>query len=389
MNARTLGALTELVRTWNPSKSPGEAFAYIDLGAVDNDVKLIRLVTTITVAEAPSRARQLVASGDVLVSTVRPNLNAVAVVPDCLDGATASTGFTVLRPGPQLDGRYLFHWVRSPAFVADMVLKATGASYPAVSDRIVKTSDIPAPPLEEQRRVAAMLDHADAIRAKRRHVVAHIDTLSQAIFNDMFGDPTVNRAAMQVAPLREWIDPARPVTYGILKPGPDIQGGIPYVRVADMQDRGIRLSTVRRTTRAIAHEYRRSSLRGGDLLMSIRGHVGRFASVPPELHGANITQDSARLAVTDPDSAIYLRAAMESQPLQRWMAWRTKGAAVQGINLGDLRELPVPVPALRDVTKFAETVRTVEQERAAARTSLHLVDELFTSLQSRAFRGEL
>src|SRR5690606_33476042 len=161
--------------------------------AVDQDAKAVTGARKLACSEAPSRARQLVRAGDVLVSTVRPNLNGVALVPMELDGATASTGFCVLRPrAGQLDSRYLYHWVKSPRFVRDMVRKATGASYPAVTDKIVCESKLPLPPLPEQRRIAEILDKADALRAKRRAALAQLNTLTQSIFLDMFGDPATN-----------------------------------------------------------------------------------------------------------------------------------------------------------------------------------------------------
>ena len=152
--AAFLGDVTEPVASWNPTRALGQLFDYIDLSSVDQVRKLVTGATRVPTGEAPSRARQLVSAGDVLVSTVRPNLNGVAVVPEGLRSATASTGFTVLRPGSRLDGRYLFHWVRTPQFVGAMVRNATGASYPAVSDKIVKASVIPLPPLDEQRRLS-------------------------------------------------------------------------------------------------------------------------------------------------------------------------------------------------------------------------------------------
>ena len=135
-------------KSWNPGRSAeNRLIRYIDLSSVDRESKAVLGATEVMAHEAPSRARQLVRRGDVLVSTVRPNLNGVAAVPPDLDGATASTGFTVLRPKPdRLDGRYLFHWVRTPYFIRDMTNKATGASYPAVSDKIVLGSRIPLPP---------------------------------------------------------------------------------------------------------------------------------------------------------------------------------------------------------------------------------------------------
>lgn len=189
----SLGDVTLPVTKRDPVRSGSASFTYIDLSSVDRGEKRVTQETTMHVAEAPSRARQVVADGDVLVSTVRPNLNAVAQVPLFLDGATASTGFTVLRPRKEhLHPRYLFHWVCHPSFVAEMVRLATGASYPAVADRIVKASRVSLPPVEEQRRIAAILDVTDELRAKRRRSMALLDSLAESSFLDMFGDPAVN-----------------------------------------------------------------------------------------------------------------------------------------------------------------------------------------------------
>ena len=198
-----IGDIVDQVSSWTPGRDdPAGKFLYVDLSAVDQDSKMIVSPRRLSCADAPSRARRIIRSGDVLVSTVRPNLNAVGRVPAELDGATASTGFSVLRPRSEaVDGAYLFHWVRSHLFVAEMVRRATGASYPAVSDRIVCDSKIPLPPLDEQKRIAKILDKADALRAKRRAALAQHGALTQSIFLDMFGDPTTNPNEMRKLPL--------------------------------------------------------------------------------------------------------------------------------------------------------------------------------------------
>ncbi|ULP49823.1 restriction endonuclease subunit S [Mycolicibacter virginiensis] len=270
---------------------------------------------------------------------------------------------------------------------------STGANRAAMGATLNKATlqqfRIPLPGLPEQRRIAAILDHADTLRAKRRRSLAHINGLALAVFSDKFGDPIANPHRYPVHPLNEWVDAKRPVTYGILKPGPDIDGGVPYVRVADMKGGRIDLRGVRRTTPQIATEYRRSTLATGDLLMSIRGHVGRFAFIPAELDGGNITQDSARLAIKDPASAVYLRGAMESPSLQRWLDRHTKGAAVRGINLGDLRTAPIPCPPISEQQQYASILHSVAHRLEIAEKQHAVIDNLFASLQSRAFRGEL
>src|SRR5207253_5950529 len=129
-----------------------------------------------------------------------------------------------------------------------------------------------------------------------------------------------------VRPLIDLVDPQRPISYGILMPGPDQDEGVKYVRVVDMKGGGIDLSGIRKTTETISNAFRRSLLKPGDLLMSIRGHVGRFAVVPPELEGANITQDTARLAIHGA-SPVFVRECLRAEGFQRWMANHTKGVA--------------------------------------------------------------
>lgn len=165
-------------QTWNPKSSAAGSFDYIDLSSVDKGTKSIASTERYECSDAPSRARQLVETGDVLVATVRPNLNGVAAVNGAHHGMTASTGYCVLRPDKdRLDSRFLFHWVRTRVFVRRMVEVATGANYPAVSDGKIKASKIPLPPLADQKRIAGILDAADALRAKRHEALAQLDTL--------------------------------------------------------------------------------------------------------------------------------------------------------------------------------------------------------------------
>src|SRR5262245_18036513 len=131
--AMPIGGGVRDIETWSPLVSDTDfEFEYIDIASIDREQKTVTSTTRTRAPDAPSRARQIVQKGDVLVSTVRPGLNAVALVPASLDGAIASTGFTVLRCDERrLHGPYLFHWVRGSAFMDEMVRLATGASYPA------------------------------------------------------------------------------------------------------------------------------------------------------------------------------------------------------------------------------------------------------------------
>ena len=139
--------------------APKTTIAYIDIGSVCRERKRILTTTQYSVEDAPGRAQQLVQKGDLLVSTVRPNLNAVALVEEDADlPLVASTGFCVLRAKAGLDSRYAYYFSQAEAFISQLVSVSEKASYPSVTDTVVKSAEIPLPPLSVQRAVVARLE---------------------------------------------------------------------------------------------------------------------------------------------------------------------------------------------------------------------------------------
>lgn len=284
---------------------------------------------------------------------------------------------------------YAAHMIRSQGFRAKLLPFVNRAvNQASISIGNLKRIFVSIPSPEEQQRIAQILDNVDTLRAKRRAAIALVGNFIQTIFANTFGNPLENPHGYATKPLVDWVDRLRPITYGILKPGENQADGVKYVRVVDMKNGGIDLNGIRMTTIEISNQYKRSLLRSNDLLMSIRGNVGRLAQIPPSLEGANITQDSARIAVPE-DSSRYVMELLRSPAVQHWMARRTKGAAVKGINLGDIKTLELPEPPIRLQKKFAAEAACVDQLNDNERTHLAELDALFASLQHRVFRGEL
>ncbi|MBQ7964648.1 MAG: restriction endonuclease subunit S [Ruminococcus sp.] len=166
---------------------------YIDISSIDNVEKKIHTYQTIEAKEAPSRAKQLVQKGDILVSTVRPNLNAVAIVESLTENLmVCSTGYCVLRSNGTIDNRFLFYFCQSNYFVDDMTSQATGASYPAVNSGIVKKSLIPIYTLEQQKHISSQLDKVSRLIGFRKQQLSKLDELVKSRFIEMFGDPIIN-----------------------------------------------------------------------------------------------------------------------------------------------------------------------------------------------------
>ena len=381
-----IGNCVGACQTWNPgTAAPDQAFRYIDLSSVDRELKRITGAETILCSGAPSRARQLVKAGDVLVSTVRPNLNGVAIVPAELDGATASTGFTVLRAlKDQIDPSYLFHWVKNPLFIDDMVRKATGASYPAVSDRVVRESLIPLPEIAEQRRIAAILDKADALRNKRRDAIAKLDQLLQSVFLDMFGD-TARWPHLAIGEICAVKGGKR-----LPKGAGDASSPTPfrYIRVSDIEPGRVLEHQLKYLTPEVQAHIKRYTVSAGDVVIAIAGTIGVVAPIGRSLSGANLTENAAKLVALGEETyeAEYLAFALGAPEAQSQIKAQTGQVTIGKLALFRIEKVSVPMPPRRLQQKFVELKRAIERQAVQHVASLALLDAAIAGLQQQCFQ---
>ncbi|ELX9567680.1 restriction endonuclease subunit S [Pseudomonas aeruginosa] len=386
-----IGKYADKVRTWNPAAGAECVFQYVDLSSVDKSRKIIDLdnVAEISSAEAPSRARQLVVAGDVLVATVRPNLNGVAVVPAELNGATASTGYCVLRADEKnLHGRYLFHWVQTGSFVEDMMSKATGANYPAVSDKIVKESKIPLPPLPEQKRIAAILDKADAIRRKRQQAIQLADDFLRAVFLDMFGDPVTNPKGWGTACLEELV---KVVSGATPSKSNDAYwtGDFPWVSPKDMKSVEIS-SSIDHINQVVFERENLKKLPVGSVLIVVRGMILAH-TVPVGITTAEvaINQDIKAFVSSGRVLPEFLLWFLLSQHANLLSKVTTAAHGTKRFDMVDLINLPVFVPDMVAQRKFVSIAKSYKTTLAELDWCHKDALQLFNSLSQRAFASQL
>lgn len=373
----SIGDVTKRVSTLNPAVVKDlNHFDYIDLSAIDQTRKEITGATRVSAPEAPSRARQLVAAGDVIVSTVRPNLNAVAVVSAQLDGAIASTGFTVLRPTDEIAGQYLFHWVRSRRFIDDMVSKATGASYPAISDRIVKDSTLPLPTIDEQRRIASILDQADAVQIMQRRRMTLLDELPRLVFLDMFGHPIMNPKRLPTVPLNKLGQLDRGVSKHRPRNDPALLGGAhPLIQTGEVANSGGYIRKHSRTYSDLGLDQ--SKLwPAGTLCITIAANIAKAGILTFDA----CFPDSVVGFTSDKGTANYVRFCLGF--LQETLEAAAPQSAQKNINLAILRTLEVPLPDRVLMNDFSNFVDAVEKKTAMSEVALSGASELGIALQT-------
>ncbi|WP_411872630.1 restriction endonuclease subunit S [Vulcanococcus limneticus] len=258
----------------------------------------------------------------------------------------------VLRAKPSVVlPEFLPYFMQSDLFMKRAVEISVGSLSPTINWKTLAQQEFALPPLEEQRRMTKLFDAGnDALNTMRQ-----LEASARQVHYSTIDELTSH--AIQTWPitsLDDLITPDRPITYGILMPGKGFPGGVPVIKVRDFPAGRISTADLLLTDPKIDHEYRRSRLRAGDLLVSIRGTIGRLTFVPEHLNGANITQDTARLSIRPEINPTYVRCLLESSWLRMQIRKNTTGLAVQGINIGEVRRLRVPVASESGQKKIAE-----------------------------------
>jgi type I restriction enzyme S subunit len=434
-------SLGEVVRLRGEKATPATVPDLPFLGLEDVEAHTSRVIKYAQASDVRSAGARF-SPGEILYNRLRPYLNKVVTAE--VEGL-ASAEFLVLRPEIDIQDEFIRRRIMAQDFLAFAALLDRG-DRPRVNFEQIAEFPLLLPPAAEQRRIVAKLDALLAGVARARKELDRVPILiarhKQALLAAAFsGDLTrawreenpdtssVAKRKRQLAQDRKRLapttparrnessggripvdigalpqcwsvetlesvtDPSRLIQYGILKPGPDQNGGVPYIKVMNIKAGEIRLEKVRRTTREIHNQYLRSEIRTGDIVISIRGTVGRIAFVPAELNGGNITQDSVRVAVLKTVDPKYIYWYLHSPAAQTYLQRNMKGVAVRGINVGDMRPMEVPLPRIDEQQEIARQLDETfawldaaadEQERAAK-----LLPKLEQAILAKAFRGEL
>jgi type I restriction enzyme S subunit len=383
-----IGKLCLPTEQQDPGMFPDEHFKYIDISAVDKDAKTVVQTQEILGREAPSRARKVVRAGDILVSTVRPNLNAVAIVPGELDGQIASTGFCVLRPNPKaLKSRFLFYRTVTPEFVSFLTARMRGANYPAVTDGVVKKALIPLPPLSEQQRIVEILDQADALRRKRAEADARAERILPALFLKMFGDPAANPMGWEVTTLANG---GAAVRYGLGQPPESSLNGVPLIRATNIRYGEISDEDMMFVRPEDIPESRNAFLSADEVIVVRSGaYTGDVAQVTEKWAGAVAGYDLV-VAPGERFCGEFIETYLLTSHIQKNYFGNIKARAGQPhLNAAQVSATPILRPPKELQRRFAAHVQGIRRQRECRASSMHGLGTLFAILLHNGFTGNL
>lgn len=343
----------------------------------------------VTEAALKETTIKLVPAGAILLAMYGATVGRLAIL-----GVEATTNQAVCHivPDPdEADTRYLYHAIS--AQVPAIIAMGVGGAQPNISQGLIKDLKVSLPPLSEQRRIAAILDQAEALRDKRREALAQLVSLTQSIFVEMFGDPVANEKCW---PESEKLGDLSEIVSGVTK-GRSLDGKttrvLPYLAVANVQDKSLSLSAIKQIA-ATEEEIERYRLKKDDLLLTEGGDpdkLGRGTLWNDELPECIHQNHIFRVRVSDRRvSPCFLNWLIASQRGKQYFlrsAKQTTGIA--SINMTQLRGFPLLLPPIELQLQFESFVSEVKSKRKLLANSAEHLDMLFASIQYKAFRGEL
>ncbi len=326
--------------------------------------------------------------GDVLVAKITPCFENGKIAQARLPRSHGfgSTEFHVVRARSGVaESRYLHHYLRLEEVRTNGQRRMTGSGgQRRVPASFLADLAIPLPPLEEQRRIAAILDQAETLRTQRRTALALLDTLTQSLFLDMFGDPAKNTLGLptkQLGELGDWHSGGTPPR----SKSHYFEGDIPWFSSGELEPMYVS-DSVEHISHAALKETATKLVPAGSLMMGMYDTAALKTSIALRDCSCNQAIAFSKLDPTLADTAyVYYAIVVGREHFRRLQ----RGVRQKNLNLSMVREIRIPHPPLPLQQTFATRIASIEALKTTHRHALAALDALFASLQQRAFAGQL
>jgi len=340
---------------------------------------------------------------DVMKYTTESSTNVLCTKDDILiawDGANAGTvgynlegviGSTLAKLSPKKEGVHINYVGRFLQSKFEYLREnCTGATIPHLSRSVLENIQIPLPPLEQQKKIAAILDAADSYRQKTKALVAKYDELTQSLFLDMFGDPVKNEKGWDMKIMANVCEKISVGFVGVCEPYyTEKQEGIPMLRTGNLGEGFLRYDKMKFVTKEFHKKQKKSQIFKDDILIARHGDNGKAVLYNGEFEEANCLN----IIILRPSKGLlngtYNVNMLNNESTRNRILGKTGGATQKVVNTKEIQKLIVPIPPINIQTQFEERVAIIEQQKVIAQASLEKAEELFNSLLQKAFKGEL
>ena len=352
--------------------------------------------STVPRCESDDRIRDkyALAEGDIVFARTGATTGKSYLIKDCPDRAVFASYLIRVRPSENVDSNYLARFFQTPSYWRQVRLNTSGTAQGGVNATKLKALKVPLPPLDEQRRIAAILDKADAVRRKRKEAIALTEDLLRSAFLEMFGDPVTNRKGWKTVSLRSQVSELR---YGTSEKCHDTKGNgdLPVVRIPNVAKNEISWEQLKFASLE-PKEVERLLLQTGDLLF-VRSngnpnYIGRCAvyleEMPEAIYASYLIRGRPRL-----DAELFpsfIRDIISFPTYRSRLVRQARTTAGNyNINTKGLGQLKLINPPKKEQEKYIQYQRVIEVRQKKQNDHLDQSEALFNSLLQRAFRGDL
>jgi len=265
--------------------------------------------------------------------------------------------------------------------------QAVGAIYKNLNTTQIKALKIPLPPIDTQKKIAAILDEANKLQQLDEQLIEKYESLIQSLFWDMFGDVRVNEKSFTEETIQ---NACVLVTDGAHRTPKLLDDGYPFLTVANMSETGYLYENCKRISEVDYKDLIRNNCQPlkDDILFSKDGTVGKVMRIR-KFEEVVILSSIALLRFKKCYNPVYVEHYLKSDFFLFQATSRKSGSAIRRIVLKDLKKTKIALPPIELQNLFAERVQTIKAQKAQAQQSLKKSEELFNSLLQKAFKGEL
>ena len=242
------------------------------------------------------------------------------------------------------------------------------------------------PDLSEQNRVAKILSRLEKVIDLRRQELQKLDNLIKARFVEMFGDPVDNPMGWNKKRLQDIVSDDCSISYGIVQTGDDKEEGVPVFRPVDIVNRVPKLDELKKTTEEISNKYKRTILKGREMLITVRANIADTCIVGEEFKGCNVGRGIVPIRTKEDIMVLeFLKYLMDSKHLNDDIKRKAKGITLIQLNMEDLREVELIIPPVEQQKIFVDFAKKIDKSKVEVQKALDETQKLFDSLMQQYF----
>ena len=345
----------------------------------ENYITLIKK-TEEYISEKARKKVRILPEGTVLVTCI----GTIGKVGILKQEATCNQQINAIVPNDKVISKYLAYLIKSKQKL--LQLKANAPVVPIINKKNFSEIEINICNLNKQEIIVKKLDLLKKIIDKRKLQIEGLQNIIKSQFVEMFGNPIYNKGNWNKMKLQDLVTNDCKISYGIVQTGEDVENGIPVFRPIDIVNSKPQLSKLKRTTKIISDKYKKTILKGDELLITVRANIGDTFIVNKKFEGCNVGRGITPLRFNSNNiNTIFIKYQLDNEEMKNEIKKKAKGITLLQLNMEDLRKFELIVPPIELQNKFADFVKLIDKQKFEIEKSLKEAENLYNSLMSEYF----